>query len=154
MAERKHRIRKYQMFGRTVNLPEAVQRVKGVYLEPPTECRFCKGAVKLINNVEIYGREYGWPLAYRCDCCNARVGTHPGTDIPLGTLADDATQKARSAAHAAFDRLWRGKTPWHRSQAYRALARAMGVRTAHISWFDAADCQRIVRMCNDGALIV
>lgn len=153
MANRKRRIRQYELFGRPVNAPEAVQRVACDRLDPPTSCRFCKGEVKLIHNAELYGREFGWPLTYRCECCGARVGTHPGTDIPLGTLADEATQKARKEAHAAFDPIWRGKTPWHRSQAYKALARAMGVRSAHISWFDADECRRIVRLCQSGALI-
>jgi hypothetical protein len=62
MANRKRRIRQYEMFGRPVNAPEAVQRVAGDRLDPPSSCRFCKGTVKLINNAELYGREYGWPL--------------------------------------------------------------------------------------------
>ena len=153
MAGKRRRFKPYELFGRTVNLPDAVARVKGDTLSVPDTCRFCKGAVKMINNAEVYGREFGWPLTYRCECCGARVGTHPGTDIPLGTLADEATQKARKEAHAAFDPIWRGKTPWHRAQAYKALARAMGVRAAHISWFDADECQRVVRLCQSGALV-
>lgn len=43
----------------------------------------------------------------------------------------------------AFDRLWRGKTPWHRSQAYKALAEALGFAT-HISWMDVPECKRVV----------
>ena len=147
------RHRKYTAFGRTVNAPEDVARVKDALALPRT-CRFCKGSVRLVNNEEVYGREYGWPLLYRCDDCGARVGTHPGTDIPLGTLADEETQKARKRAHVAFDVLWRGKTPWHRAQAYKALARALGVRVAHISWLDARDCERVMRLCQDGALSV
>lgn len=154
MGSRKKRLRKYELFGRTVNAPEAVARIKGDRPEAPETCRYCKGEVKLINNTEVYGREYGWPLMYRCSGCGARVGTHPDTDIPLGTLADEATQKARKEAHAAFDSLWRGKTPWHRSQAYQALARAMGVRYAHISWMDANECKRVVSLCQSGALFV
>lgn len=154
MANRKRRIRQYDLQGRRVNAPEAVRRVGEDRLDPPEVCPFCKGQVNLISNAEIYGQEYGWPLTYCCEECGARVGTHHGTDIPLGTLADEATQKARKEAHAAFDLLWRGKTPWHRAQAYRALSRAMGVRSAHISWFDANQCRRVVDLCRSGALIV
>lgn len=153
MASRKRRLRKYELFGRTVNSPDAVARVKGDRAEAPATCRYCEGEVKLINNVEVYGREYGWPLMYRCCACGARVGTHPETDIPLGSLADEATQKARKEAHAAFDSLWRGKTPWHRSEAYKALARAMGVRFAHISWMDRKECERVVDLCRSGAVV-
>ena len=120
------RRRQYELFGRTVNAAQAIARVKGDLLPVPTSCRFCTGEVKLVNNAQFYGgREYGWPLAYCCACCGARVGTHPGTDIPLGTLADDHTMKARIAAHDAFDPLWKGKTPLHRAMAYKALAKAM-----------------------------
>jgi len=152
-ALRKGRLRRYELFGRSVNTPEAVGRVKGNALSPPEACRHCDAEVDLVNNAEFYGgREYGWPLAYRCKGCGARVGTHPGTDIPLGTLADSATVKARQAAHAAFDALWKGKSGWHRAQAYKALAKVMGMREAHISWMDEAECRRVITLCRCGAL--
>lgn len=154
MTDRKRRLRQYELFGRQVNAPEAVRRVGNDRLEAPTCCRFCQSAVRLVSNREVYGREFGWPLTYLCEGCGARVGTHPGTDIPLGTLADEVTQKARKEARAAFDPIWRGKTPWHRSAAYKALARAMGVRSAHISWFDAKECWRVVSLCKAGALTI
>ena len=128
------------------------KRVKNDVLPAPTSCRFCLGEVKLVNNAEFYGREYGWPLAYRCSCCGARVGTHPGTDFPLGTLADEQTMKARMAAHEAFDSLWKGKGPLRRAMAYKALAKAMCMRFAHISWMDATECHRVVTLCRSGSL--
>lgn len=155
MASKQRRLRAYQLFGRTVNTPEAVARVKNDRLPAPETCRYCTGEIELVSNAEFYGgREYGWPLAYRCKCCGARVGTHPGTDIPLGTLADKATIKARRDAHDAFDPLWKGKTTWHRSRAYQALAQAMGMRFGHISWMDEAECRRVVELCRSGALQV
>lgn len=155
MARKSRRLRRYELFGQTVNAPEAIARVKGDVLPVPEACRFCVGKVNLVNNAEFYGgREYGWPLAYRCSCCGARVGTHLGTDIPLGTLANEVTIKARIAAHDAFDPLWKGKTPWHRSQAYQALARAMQKRFAHISWMDEQECRKVVELCRIGALQV
>lgn len=154
MGAKRRRPRRYELFGRTVNTPEAIARVKDG-LAAPESCRFCGGDVALVNNSSFYnGREYGWPLAYCCGKCGARVGCHPGTDIPLGTLADTDTMKARRAAHAEFDRLWAGKTAWHRKQAYQALSRALGVRSAHISWLDAAQCKRVVSLCRNGALTV
>src|SRR5574338_742435 len=152
MAGERRRLRPYVLFGRTVNAPEAVARVKSGPLNAPGICRYCKGEVKLVNNAEFYkGREYGWPLAYYCSSCGARVGCHPGTDIPLGSLADAPTMKARREAHEAFDRLWQGKAPWHRAQAYKALARAMHRRHAHISWMDEKECKRVVSLCQSGA---
>ena len=152
MASRRRK--KYSLFGKTVNAPEAVARVKGDPLAPPETCHLCASRVELVDNAQFYGgTSFGWPLAYCCSGCGARVGCHPGTDIPLGTLADAATVKARREAHAAFNALWEGKTPWHRSQAYRALSKAMGVREAHIGWFDQRQCARVVELCRIGALI-
>lgn len=141
----------YLAFGQEVNRPEAVSRVKDS-LPVPTHCRLCGKPVALVNNATFYGgREYGWPLAYACSGCGARVGCHPGTDVPLGTLADKETMLARRMAHAAFDPLWKGKGPGSRSKAYKALSRALGV-SAHISWLDAADCRRVVELVAQGAI--
>ena len=55
----------------------------------PTECRYCNGPVELVENSEIYRRNYGkWPYAYLCRSCDAYVGLHPNTLIPLGSLAN------------------------------------------------------------------
>lgn len=141
-------MRQYLLFGRIVNPSFAVARVKGKQLPKPEACNCCGGRVDLVSNAEFYGgREYGWPLAYLCRSCGARVGTHPDTDIPLGSLADAKTIRARRAAHAAFDTLWKGKTQQHRNAAYAALAKAMGLPEAHISWMDAAQCARVVALC-------
>ena len=88
----------YGLFGRRVNAPEALARVRD-RVTPPAECPKCRSTVDLVNHAEIYGKEYGWPLLYLCCGCGARVGTHPGTDIPLGTLADERTIKARRETH-------------------------------------------------------
>lgn len=142
----------YVRDGRTVNDPQSVARVKDS-LPVPESCRFCSGRVDLVNNAAFYGgREFGWPLAYACSECGARVGCHPGTDIPLGTLADKETILARRAAHAAFDPLWQNKGPGTRARAYRDLSKAMGRKAAHISWMDAADCLQVVKLVQSGAL--
>lgn len=152
MATRKRRIRQYVAMGRSINDPAAVARVKGVRLDPPTQCRYCKAPVALINNAEIYGAEHGWPLTYACTHCSAKVGTHPGTDIPLGTLANRETATARRLAHAALDTLWQGKGTTARTLIYRSLAQAMGRPTVHISWLDARECRRVVELAEMGAL--
>lgn len=96
-----------------------------------------------------HGRFWG---CVRYPDCDGVIGAHQETGLPMGIPADDATRKARIAAHAAFDELWRGKgAPFRRkrSHAYRWLARALGIRTAdcHIAKFDAATCQRVVEAC-------
>lgn len=144
----------YLLDGRPINDPLAVARVRDS-LPVPTTCRFCHGPVNLINNAQVYGgREYGWPFTYSCCKCHARVGCHPGTDIPLGTLADRETMKARRAAHAAFDPLWQNVGKGMRKKAYEALSKAMGKPAAHISWMDAAECQTVVALVNEGKILL
>lgn len=132
-----------------VDLPHVVNRVTDP-LPPPTSCSFCGGEVHLVNNGKFYGgREFGWPLAYACRC-GARVGCHPGTTIPLGTLADRATQEARKRAHQAFDPLWQDKGPGMRRRAYLALQKALGKDKAHISWMNIDECTQVVKVCQEG----
>lgn len=134
---------------RTVNNRRAVDRVAHK-IAPPETCIYCNGEVHLVSNARFYGKEIGWPLAYVCSC-GARVGCHPETSIPLGTLADKATSAARSAAHQAFDPLWRGKGREVRTRAYAALAEAMGAGSpGHISMMTIADCTKLVRVCMAG----
>src|SRR5690606_31465936 len=74
---------------------QALHRVKD-WMPPPSCCPYCGGPVRLVKNCEIYrGRAYGaWPYAYWCQPCDAFVGLHPETDLPLGTLADRELREA------------------------------------------------------------
>ena len=136
-----------------LNAPEVLAKITDP-LPAPTTCRYCGHTVELVNNASFYGgRSYGWPLAYACLCCGARVGCHPGTNIPLGTLADKPTMKARAAAHAAFDPLWKGQGKGMRRKAYQALSKALG-KPAHISWMDQEDCCRVVELVTAGMIQV
>lgn len=133
-----------------INAPDVLKRINDA-LPAPDTCRYCGEDVELVNNAIFYGgRSYGWPLAYACSCCGARVGCHPGTTVPLGTLADKPTMAARRAAHAAFDPLWQNKGPGSRSRAYRALSKAMGRKASHISWMDIEECQAVVALIASG----
>lgn len=121
-------------------IPEACR------LEPITQCNFCDGEVDFVDNAVIYGRSYGkQPMVYRCNGCGAYVGAHPGTNIPLGTLADGKLREARKRAHSAFDHIWKNKGK-SRGAAYRWLSEKLGVQrhACHIAWFDAATCARVV----------
>lgn len=124
---------------------------KHKHMQPigPHSCPFCAdgGAVVFTrNSVKYGGREYGaWPWCYFCLTCDAYVGCHPGTVIPLGTLADQKTLNARKEAHAAFDPLWRDG-PFTRKEAYKYLAEQLGIQRedCHISWFGVDECKRVV----------
>lgn len=67
---------------------------------------------------------------YQCEC-GAYVGCHPNTDKPLGYPCGPDTRRWRSAAHEAFDPIWRTKL-MTRAKAYAWLADQLGM--------DGADC--------------
>lgn len=121
-------------------------------LPTPTNCRYCGDCVDLVPNSEIYrGRSYGeWPYAYLCGGCRAYVGLHPQTDIPLGTLADDALRKARNASKAEFHKLKEARG-FSRNQAYAWLAQSMNIEVGvcHFGWFEHQDCALAMSICQE-----
>ncbi|MAC32261.1 MAG: hypothetical protein CME38_01485 [Haliea sp.] len=108
----------------------ALRRVKD-RIDPPSSCPYCDGPVALVENSEIYnGRSYGdWPYAYLCAPCDAYVGLHPHTDLPLGTLANRELRSVRSQAKVAWQAVSRARG-WDRSLAYQWLASEMGIPAA------------------------
>ena len=87
-------------------------------------------------------------LFYQCPPCDAYVGCHPGTDRPLGRLANAELRHAKSAAHAAFDPLW-SHGARNRKSAYVWLAQQLGIAVdqCHIGYFDLEQCRRVVALC-------
>lgn len=111
-------------------------------------CTNCGGTATYTTNAAVYGREYGaWPFIWLCPVCGCYVGTHPGTNEPLGTLADAETRRARKLAHAALDPLWRDGQ-MTRSAAYAWLAQQMDLEAdvCHIGLFTKAQCAQVVRL--------
>lgn len=140
----------YVWQGMSVNAASAVSNVSDP-VDPPISCHMCGAPVELVDKAKFYGgRSFGWPIAYECTSCKARVGCHPGTDIPLGSLADRQTTAARSALHAVFDPIWQGKGRDARRRAYASLAQALGLDSAHISWLNAAQCLEAIRVIRSG----
>lgn len=91
---------------------------------------------------------------WRCPC-GAYVGVHEGTWKPKGYPAGPATHRARIAAHAAFDPLWRRKmakegcTPKvARGAGYWWLAGELGieVQDCHIGMMDEATALKVVEV--------
>lgn len=127
----------------------AVRRVKNV-LPRPEKCRYCAGPIELVNNATIYGRSYGvWPYAYLCQACDAYVGLHPHTDIPLGTLANRELREARKKNKRYFLALIDdGEFP-DRKVAYAWLATQLKlpVEACHWGWFEQELCERAGAIC-------
>ena len=115
----------------------------------PSVCRYCFGQVRLADNAEVYGRSYGeWPYLYRCDACDAHVGLHPHTDIPLGLLADKRLREARRRNKKSFHALMHS-AGIDRTSAYRWLACKMGIerKQCHWGWFNADQCREAGEIC-------
>lgn len=135
-------------------LPVLSRRALGRVKHPlpiPTDCPCCRGTrVELVNNAAIYnGVSHGdWPYAYLCRDCYAYVGLHPGTDLPLGTLADKPTRNARNTCKKPFERIWRSGL-LERKTAYAWLAREMGLTAeqCHFGLFNIAMCAQARAIC-------
>lgn len=133
-----------------VEKPAAVKRVKNP-IAPPLSCRYCGSAVRLRRHSDVYGRNHSeWPLLYCCLDCGARVGVHPQTFIPLGTLADKALRDLRQhVKQNLFFVIQAEKFDGSRGTAYRWLAYQLGipVEECHFGWFDGDELERVSRIC-------
>lgn len=111
-------------------------------------CDYCGRQTDKVTGADIYPHrpDLKSKVIYRCVPCKAHVGCHPGTDRPLGRLANADLRKAKMAAHAAFD-------PSARAEAYQWLAEALGISRddCHIGMFDVETCKRVVLLCRDQA---
>jgi hypothetical protein len=91
--------------------------------------------------------------------CHTFVGCHPGTETPLGSLANGELRLWRKRAHLAFDALWKNEGPRTRGDTERArrsrglwyawLSCKLQIPTSkcHIGMFDVATCRRTVDAC-------
>lgn len=121
----------------------AIKRVKNP-LPAPEVCHYCSGQVEIAPHDQVYGNSYGnWPWVYLCKNCFAYVGMHPFTDIPLGTLADQATRRARKNCKAPFERLFKSGR-FTRIEAYKALSEKLNIpfNECHFGWFDVDMCEK------------
>ena len=133
---------------------------------PVVICPYCgKAAHYIASSAAIYrGVEYG-PL-YICRPCQAWVGVHRDTLIPLGRLADRELRLAKMEAHHIFDAIWRNRYAVKRARdpqyslgmarggRYKALAQAMGIPRSqcHIGMFDAVQCRVAIEICRAGLI--
>jgi zinc-finger-containing domain len=125
-------------------------------MEPPA-CPYCGSpSVKTLGKDLWPGRsDLAGARFYVCQPCEAWVGCHPGTSTPLGRLANKELRRAKQAAHAEFDPLWkekiaRGETKKKaRSAARQWLAGQLQIPfdDCHIDMFDTAMCERVVEIC-------
>lgn len=111
-----------------------------------TLCPYCGAVAKCVPDPnQMYPERVIW----QCAPCDARVGCHPGTCAPLGTLADAQTRDLRVLVHQKFDRIW--QEGHERAGVYRSIARRTAYRwlaahlditeaVCHVAMFDAEWC--------------
>ena len=114
-------------------MPTAVERY----------CPYCDAEATVSDSAEIYrGRSYGLALiCTRWPECDAFVSCHPGSDRPMGYMANRELREARKKAHAAFDPRWK-HTKLTRKGAYQLMADLLKIPLgqAHISHLNLEQC--------------
>lgn len=112
-------------------------------------CHYCNRPAEFVGGDVIYPHrpDLFAKKFYRCVPCKAYVGTHGGTVIPLGLLANAELRAAKSAAHAIFDISWKSGH-MKRASAYKKLAELLGIeaKNCHIGMFDVAMCKKVIEV--------
>lgn len=129
-------------------MPRLVHIAGRSVVEQDLDCPDC-GAIMTLNR-------FGDKLIYRCVRqrsigCRGSHGAHPD-GVPHGIPAPWPVREARKKAHSVFDLLWQGSgARMSRGAAYRWLQTRMQMteRDAHISRFDAAQCERVLALVRD-----
>jgi len=126
----------------------------------PVICQYCHRPAELSSGAQEYpdhphlARKKVWV----CRFCDARVGCHDDTDVPLGSLADGKLRAARQAGHGAFDTLWRemwctngGSEQQARSTAYAWLADQLGIpaEQCRFAGLEYEMCLRATLICRE-----
>gem|GEM_PF-2607022 len=126
-------------------MPRQVVIAGRTLIEAELDCPDC-GALMVL--VDFQGK----PL-YRCvrnkvTGCRGCHSAHPDGK-PLGTPAHWTVREVRRKTHSVFDLLWKGdRSRMTRDAAYRWLqgATQMNPEMAHISRFDAAQCETVLAL--------
>lgn len=110
------------------------------------KCPYCDKDARRVLGVAIYPHRpdlHAKPF-WQCKPCAAWVGCHPGTDNPLGRLANAELRREKQRAHAAFDPIWRSGR-MKRKEAYTWLAKEtnIAVQNCHIGMMDADQCRAV-----------
>lgn len=119
-------------------------------MSAPT-CMECGNLSRLTDGREIYPHrpDLFAKSFYKCKC-GAYCGCHPGSTEPLGFPCGQDTRNARSAAHSAFDPIWK-KRAMTRGDAYRWLSKRTGIATekCHIGMMTADQARLVVEVCRN-----
>lgn len=108
-------------------------------------CPYCNKTAILVDSKVVYAKSYG-PIWMCSGECEAWVGVHKNSPNfqPLGRLANAHLRRAKQAAHAAFDPLWKDGH-MTRTAAYAWLRQALNKnRPVHIGFMDETGCREVI----------
>lgn len=111
-------------------------------------CPYC-GSVAILRSAEgIYRSHSAGKMLYVCKkypICDSYVRVHPGTSIPMGTLANKKLRELRQEAHRCFDQLYL-QGLMTKDEAYLWLAEivAAPLAQAHIGYLGEYYCGRVI----------
>ena len=115
-------------------------------------CQYCGATTRLRSAEGIYKHGGGGVLLYVCSnypACDAYVRVHPGTTMPVGSLANPALRILRMKAHQHFNELYLSGL-MTKSEAYSWLAFALGLLPSqtHIGHFSEHYCNQVITECD------
>ena len=115
----------------------------------PTHCIYCGCPVIFTSNAKIYGKKYGNGKCYKCTNCDARVGVHTGTNIPLGRLANRKLRTLKTKCHDLFDKLWETKEDRYEAYLWLALKLDIPEKNCHFGWFDEGMLNKAIKILEE-----
>lgn len=120
------------------------------------KCPYCNAQAVLRPSHVVYG-DKAKPGRYLYVCarypkCDAYVGAHAKSLLPMGTLANGDLRHKRILAHKALDE-FRALGRMEKWQAYKWLQAKFSLRSdqAHIAKFSEYMCDCLIAACRDAA---
>lgn len=111
-------------------------------------CPYCGSPVIFRSADGIYHDNSKGMMLYVCSHypqCDAYVRVHPGTNIPMGSLANHELRTLRRTAHKYFDQLHKSGY-MSKQDAYQWLANLLcaPLSKAHIGYLGEYYCQQVI----------
>lgn len=116
---------------------------------------FCCTCNKNVESMLVRGKDcypYRKDLSrlkfYQCPVCKNFVGTHKGTDIPLGVIASPEIKRERMKIHFLLDPLWRNKRI-SRKEIYKEISASLGYEYHTANLRSLEECRKVyLIICN------
>lgn len=123
---------------------------KGMQNKAP-RCPYCGSHTILRSADGIYIDNSSNTQLYVCKNyprCDSYVRVHPGTTIPMGTVANGELRALRTEAHRYFNQLYQ-RGPMTKQDAYLWLAAKLDApqSQAHIGYLNEYRCKQVIEDC-------